>query len=133
MVAFAHIMVSKLFELPTHLPGVFTHVPEPFFVLVSSRVCSNGLCETCEGDTCDRVASQTEPEDCNLDACVCELTSDRFEEVFGFVPEEEGPVGWLEQDGEDGKSPEEPAVSIGDVVVPGDHVQFDVDNECGHW
>ena len=91
----------------------------------SSRYCSGGLC--------DGLEEETESDDCNTDECVCVLTEDTFEEVFGSEAPTDGPVGWVEKDGEDGKSPEEPAVSIGDVVPVGSEIEITTEGDCGRW
>ena len=89
------------------------------------RYCSNGLCDGKE--------TETDTQDCNTQACVCVFTKEKFEDVFGTEAPTDGPVGWVETDGEEGKSPEEPAVSIGDTVEIGAEVEIATESECGFW
>ena len=72
-----------------------------------------------------------------MDACVCVLTPEVFEESFDTqVPEDPNmPVGWLETDMLEGQGNSEPPVRIGDILEPGAIVILDENKVklCGGW
>ena len=82
---------------------------------------------------CNGKASETELLPCAVDACVCVILKEDYVEAFGTDPPTDTPIGWVETDGEEGKSPEEKPVHIGDVIEPGDTVEIVTDTECGRW
>ena len=90
-------------------------------------------CRVCNGHLCDNKTSEMEVESCNEEACVCSITSETFEDVFGEEPPTDQPIGWVEQDGEEGKSPEEPPVRIDDQIPQNSTVEIATDTECGRW
>ena len=94
------------------------------------RTCSHGVCE---GPLGGGQRTDVQQEGCNEDDCVCILSKEHYVAIFGDDPPMDSPVGWVETDGEEGKSPEEPAVSIGDTLDINAEVEIATDLDCGHW